>query len=200
MLTSLDKSSLPRCLSISLFSDWNLWNESPLLEVSKFCHVIKLFLNWRIIALQCCVGFCQTPKWIRHIYPLPPEPPPPPWPHPASRGCHRSSRLSSLCPCSSCPLGFLHKVVYICQYHFLNSSHPPLPPRCPQVCSLCLCLYSRPENRVISTILLSWNGVSLKFLSKDSKKWVSKCKLINAYNLNKETETSKRSITVICYI
>ena len=26
----------------------------------------KNFLNWRIIALQCCVGFYHTSKWISH--------------------------------------------------------------------------------------------------------------------------------------
>ena len=33
-----------------------------------------------------------------------------------------------------------------------NSSHPLLPLLCSQVCSLCLCLYSWPTNRFISTI------------------------------------------------
>ena len=34
--------------------------------------------------------------------------------------------------------------MYICQCYFLNSSHPLLPPLCPQVHSLCLCLHSLP--------------------------------------------------------
>ena len=38
-------------------------------------------------------------------------------------------------------------VVYICQRYSLNSSHPLLPPLCPQVPSLCLRLYSRPANK-----------------------------------------------------
>ena len=40
------------------------------------------------------------------------------------------------------------------QCYSLNASHPLLPLQCPQVCSLCLCLYSSPANRFISTILL----------------------------------------------
>ena len=29
--------------------------------------LIKIFFNWRIISLQCCVGFCHT-TWINHNY------------------------------------------------------------------------------------------------------------------------------------
>ena len=28
----------------------------------------KIIFNWRIIALQCCVGFCYTWMWINHRY------------------------------------------------------------------------------------------------------------------------------------
>ena len=34
-------------------------------------ETLKFFLfifNWRIIALQCCVGFCHTSAWISHWY------------------------------------------------------------------------------------------------------------------------------------
>ena len=46
-----------------------------------------LFFSWRIIALQNCLGFCQTPPWISHQYTYVPSllnslPPPSP-PHPA---------------------------------------------------------------------------------------------------------------------
>ena len=44
--------------------------------------------------------------------------------------------------------------VYICQCHFLNSSHPLLPLLCPQANSLHLYLHSFPANRSISTISL----------------------------------------------
>ena len=43
-------------------------------------------------------------------------------------------------------------VVYTCQCRFLSSPHALLPPLCPQVHSLHLCLYSFPEDRFISTI------------------------------------------------
>ena len=42
----------------------------------SFFYFIYLF-NWRIIALQSCVGFCQISTWISHkytLYALPLEP------------------------------------------------------------------------------------------------------------------------------
>ena len=51
---------------------------------------------------------------------------------------------------------YIHTYIYTHTYqsYSLNSSHPLLPPLCPQVHSLYLCLYSCPANRVISTIFL----------------------------------------------
>ena len=35
-----------------------------------FYALVNCFLNWKIIALQCCVGFCHIATWIscKHIY------------------------------------------------------------------------------------------------------------------------------------
>ena len=51
--------SLQDKLLLSIFSS------SFLLSVGGF--VIYFFFNWRIIALQCCVGFCHA-EWISHDY------------------------------------------------------------------------------------------------------------------------------------
>ena len=54
----------------------------------------KLFIcNWRIIALQYCVGFCHTSAWIRHRYTHAPSIlnlPATSHPHPTPPGCHRA--------------------------------------------------------------------------------------------------------------
>ena len=55
----------------------------------------KFIFNWRIIALQCCVGFCHTSTWISHrcvcvcvFLPSRTSLPPPSLSHPSS--CHRA--------------------------------------------------------------------------------------------------------------
>ena len=55
-----------------LFSQW-CWSILPLGENSDFLGfllflILNLFFNWRIIALQNCVGFCQTSIWVIHMY------------------------------------------------------------------------------------------------------------------------------------
>ena len=80
-----------------------------------FFYIIqKIYLfNWRIIALQCCIGFCHTSTWIdyRYVSSLLNLPPPPATPFHPSR---LSSRLSSLHHTGSfCWLSVLHMVTYV---------------------------------------------------------------------------------------
>ena len=45
-------------------SDGSRENASP-----KRAYIFKKFIfNWRIITLQCCVGFCYTTTWISYKY------------------------------------------------------------------------------------------------------------------------------------
>ena len=37
-------------------------------EVKQTCFLFLIFLNWRIIVLQCCGGFCHIPMQISHSY------------------------------------------------------------------------------------------------------------------------------------
>ena len=135
---------------------WNL-NHWTIKEVPISSYFFYLFIfNW-IIALQHCVGFCHTSVWISHRNTLfPPSwtsvPPPSP-PHPSRLS--QSTELSSLFhTANSHRLSVLHMAVYMFQCCSFSSSHPFLPPLCPQVCSVCLCLHCCPVNRLISTIFL----------------------------------------------
>ena len=57
-----------------------------------FYFFFEFIFNWRMIALQYCVGFCHT-RWIIHKYTYVPSllnlPLPPPF-HPTPLGCHRA--------------------------------------------------------------------------------------------------------------
>ena len=60
---------------------------------------IKHFLNWRIIALWCCVSFCCIITWINYKYTYIPSllDLPPIHPHPSPPGYHRAQRADLLC-------------------------------------------------------------------------------------------------------
>ena len=71
-------------------------------------NVYLLIINWRMIALQCYIGFCHTTLWLSHtcvcvyiyththIYALPLEPPSHPTPPSYSSKSSQSTRLSSV--------------------------------------------------------------------------------------------------------
>ena len=116
-----------------------------------------LFFNWRIIALQCCIGFCHTITPISHNYIyiyihiyiythihiyiyLHTSLPTYPQSHPL--GQHRAlgwapdviHQLPTSYLFYKWECIFLCMVVYIRQCYFLNSSHLLLPLLCPHIC------------------------------------------------------------------
>ena len=88
------------------------------------------------------------PAWLLHMCPPSYTPPQP----------TRLSQSMGWAPCAHAAaalwLSILRTVVYMFQCCSLSSSHPLLPSLCPQVCSLCLHLYSCPANKFISTTFL----------------------------------------------
>ena len=140
---------------------WEIWGtkgNGMQLDQMEWETVFYLFiLNWRIIALQYCVGFCHTSARISHgIHTSLPSwtslpPPIPSYPS----GLSQSTGLSSLChTANSYWLSILHMLMYTFPCYTPNSSHPLLSLRCPQVCSLWLCLHCCPANRFINNIFL----------------------------------------------
>ena len=99
-------------------------------------NFFNLFIfNWRIIALQCCVGFCHTASWSIHRYIYVPSllnlPPTslPISPHRLSQSRHLSSLGHTT---NSHGLSILYMVVCMFQHYPLNLSYPLLSPLCPQ--------------------------------------------------------------------
>ena len=112
------------------------------------CFLVFFFLNWKKIALQCCIGFFHKIIIISHNYTYIPSLVCLPLLLPSHPfGLSQSMKLGSLCYTATSHLSISHMIVHICQCYFLYSYHSLLPLLFPQVCSLHLCLHSFPANR-----------------------------------------------------
>ena len=161
--------------SVVLLGDfeWGVWGEVrtipgpfsllqprvmlPLSLLKIGCPVIySYFFNWRVIALQYCVGFCCATAWISymvHIFPPSCASRPPPDPHPTPLGRHRA--LGWACAIQRWPTSHLLETRWCIYVNPNLPVYPTLPflPR-PHSRFLHLCLYSCLANGFICTICL----------------------------------------------
>ena len=126
------------------------WRASPWghkeSDTTEWLTLYNIVMVFSIHQHELAVGRHVSPPCWTH---LPPHPIPPgcqqhwlwaPWiTHITSNSHWRSA---------------LHMVMYMFQCSSLKSAHPLIPPLCPKVCSLCLCLPCFPARRIISTIFL----------------------------------------------
>ena len=126
-----------------IVSPWFLHSTSPLpsvlffpfLKISSFFS-FKKKINWRLITLHYCSGFCHTLTWISHGCTCVPDPEPRSHllPHPIPQGRPSAPALSTLSHALNLDWQSIsHMVINMFQCYSLKSSHPCLFPQSPKV-------------------------------------------------------------------
>ena len=115
-----------------------------------------IYFNWRLIALQYCIGVAIS-TWICHGCTCVPHPEPPfhlP-PHTIPLGHPSAPAPSILYPSLNLDWQFVsYMILHMFQCHSPKSSHPLPLPQSPKDCSIHLCLFCCLAYRVIITIFL----------------------------------------------
>ena len=126
----------------SIYFNWRIFTIFTI-----FCKYCK-FLIYNIVMVfaihqhESAIGILCPPERFSHLPP-----------HPIPLGCHGALALGSLHHGSNSHWpSILHIVMCMFQCYSLKSSHPPLPPLCPKVSSLHLCLLCCSACRIICTI------------------------------------------------
>ena len=129
-----------------------------LLPLPSFFKKNLIYLNWKLITLQYCSGFCHILTWISHGVTCVPhlESPSHLPPHPIPLGHPSAPALSTLSHASNLDWRSVsHMIIHMFQCYSLKSSHPCLLPQSPKDCSILLCLFCCLAYRVITTIFLN---------------------------------------------
>ena len=94
------------------------------------CVCVYVCINWRIIALQCCVGFWRVSTWFNHRY-IGIRMFPPSWSsvpsYPTPLGCHRAQGWASCVVYQIPTVCLFHMVLYMFQCYSVNLPYSLLP-------------------------------------------------------------------------
>ena len=94
--------------------------------------------------------------------------------HPIPLGCPRAPALCALFHVLNWHGSSLfYMTIYMFQCYPVNSSHPCLLPQSPSVCSLHLCLFCCPVNRII-IIVVGYFNTPFTFMDRSTKQKINK--------------------------
>ena len=126
------------CFPIYLpWSDGTGYYDLSFLNVEFWANFFffKKLINWRLITLQYCSGFCYTLTWISHGCTCVPNPEPPSHlpPHPIPQGHPSAPALSTLSHVLNLDWQSVSQmIIYMFQCYSLKSSHLRLLPQGPK--------------------------------------------------------------------